>query len=165
MENNLISTHVNGYFAGNYSSIESVPANKTVCEIFYDGKYPDSFFDGEKWVENLPTAEEISKLQKEELLNSIKEKYEFHKANGWDTYQSFRAKIVSDVYTGRITEVQAFTIERYLKIAYDRISQNGDWKTARYELSQVTGFPDYVKYYYDLALNFISNYILQNYED
>ena len=67
MKNNLISTHVNGYFAGNYSRIEAVPANKTVCSVFYDGKYPDSFFDGEKWVETLPTPEEIEEANKPKI--------------------------------------------------------------------------------------------------
>lgn len=101
---------------------------------------------------------------KKQKLEAIKAKYELHKKNGWDAYQDFRAIIVNDIYEGVITEQQAFIIESNLKVAYDRIAQNGDWKTGYYELSQVSISNDFVRPYMDLALSYIQNYINKNYE-
>lgn len=111
------------------------------------------------------TEEQLTAEFKRLRSEQIKLKYEFHKANGWKAYQDFRAKVVSDIYDGRITEEQAFIVESNLKVAYDRIAQNGDWKTARFELQQVNPFPEFVQFYYDLALNYINQYITENYED
>lgn len=108
--------------------------------------------------------EEVKKTKKQESLNQIKSKYELHRNNGWNAYQEFRANIVTEINQNVLTEEQAFEIEHYLKVAYDRIAQNGDWKTARFELLKVTGYPNYVKKYYDLALGVINNYIEANYE-
>ena len=74
MKNNLITTHVNGYFAGNYSSIEAVPANKTVCEVFYDGTFQTPFFNGTEWIEKA-TVEEITEKQNKILQNLKKQQY------------------------------------------------------------------------------------------
>ncbi|NHN26745.1 hypothetical protein FIA58_013755 [Flavobacterium jejuense] len=111
------------------------------------------------------TEEELVINSKKEIINGIKLKYEFHRENGWKAYQEFRAKVVSDIYDGLITELEAFLIEANLKVAYDRISQNGDWKTARYELLQVSPYPPFVEPYYNLAMDYINNYITNNYED
>jgi hypothetical protein len=72
--------------------------------------------------------------------------------------------IVLDIASGLITEQQAFLIEKDLKLGYDRISQNGDWKTAYYELSQVTVSYPFIQAYMDIALNYIVNYIATNYD-
>jgi len=101
---------------------------------------------------------------KEIAIAEIKAKYEFHRLNGWNAYQDFRAMIVLDIANEAITETQAFLIEKDLKIGYDRIAQNGDWKTAYYELSQVTVSYPFIQAYRDIALNFIANYILNNYD-
>ena len=55
-------------------------------------------------------------------------------------------------------------IEKDLKLGYDRIAQNGDWKTAYYELSQVTVSYPFIQAYMDIALGFIANYIATNYD-
>lgn len=101
---------------------------------------------------------------KEIAIAEIKAKYEFHRANGWNAYQEFRAMIVLDIANGKITETQAFLIEKDLKLGYDRISQNGDWKTAYYELSQVTVSYPFIQEYLDIALSFIATYIQNNYD-
>ena len=101
---------------------------------------------------------------KEIAIAEIKAKYEFHRANGWSAYQDFRAMIVLDIASGDITEQQAFLIEKDLKLGYDRISQNGDWKTAYYELSQVEVSYPFIQNYMNIALNFIANYIQNNYD-
>lgn len=101
---------------------------------------------------------------KEIAIAEIKAKYEFHRANGWSAYQDFRAMIVLDIANEAITETQAFLIEKDLKIGYDRIAQNGDWKTAYYELSQVTVSYPFIQAYRDIALNYIANYIQNNYD-
>ena len=79
-------------------------------------------------------------------------------------YQDFRAMIVIDIEAGEITEQQAFLIEKDLKLGYDRIAQNGDWKTAYYELSQVTVSYPFIQEYLDIALSFIATYIQNNYD-
>jgi hypothetical protein len=93
-----------------------------------------------------------------------KAKYEIHRKNGWNAYQDFRARIVQDIKEGLLTELQAFVIEDDLKIAYDRIAQNGDWKTALYGLSQVTPSAPFVEPYLTLAIEYITDYINKNYE-
>lgn len=101
---------------------------------------------------------------KEIAISEIKAKYEFHRLNGWNAYQDFRAMIVIDIEAGDITEQQAFLIEKDLKLGYDRIAQNGDWKTAYYELSQIQVSYPFIQEYLDIALNYIANYIQNNYD-
>jgi len=101
---------------------------------------------------------------KEIAIAEIKAKYEFHRLNGWSAYQDFRAMIVLDIASSKITREQAFLIEKDLKIGYDRISQNGDWMTAHYELSQITVSYPFIQSYLDIALNYIANYIQNNYD-
>ncbi len=110
--------------------------------------------------DNTPTAQELKDI----AIAEIKAKYEFHRANGWNAYQEFRAMIVIDIEAGDITEQQAFLIEKDLKLGYDRIAQNGDWKTAYYELSQVTVSYPFIQEYLDIALSFIATYIQNNYD-
>lgn len=110
--------------------------------------------------DNTPTAQELKDI----AIAEIKAKYEFHRANGWSAYQDFRAMIVIDIEAGDITEQQAFLIEKDLKLGYDRIAQNGDWKTAYYELSQVTVSYPFIQEYLDIALSFIATYIQNNYD-
>lgn len=115
-------------------------------ELFYEGK--------------VLTPEEIKAI----AVTEIKSKYEFHRTNGWDAYQDFRAMIVLDIAGAVITETQAFLIEKDLKLGYDRIAQNGDWKTAYYELSQVTVSYPFIQPYMDIALSYILDYIANNYD-
>tara|TARA_R110000772_G_C13310310_1_gene440362 strand:- start:25040 stop:25591 length:552 start_codon:yes stop_codon:yes gene_type:complete len=107
---------------------------------------------------DIPTEEEIA----EKKLQGIKEQYEDHKQKGWDAYQEFRGKIVIDIENEVLTLEQAFHIEAVLSIAYNRISSTGDWKTAQFELSQVTP-AGFVIPYYDLAMQEIALYITENY--
>ena len=142
---------------------------KTVTDLQGNRLYnvaDDNFIppQGQVVVDLLPdeplTEEEIKVI----TVNEIKEKYEFHRANGWDAYQEFRAMIVIDIANSVITENQAFLIEKDLKAGYDRIAQNGDWKTAYYELSQVTVSYPFIQPYMDIALEYIQNYITNNYD-
>lgn len=120
-------------------------------------------WNGAEWIEGL-TDDEIAEQETKNTIFEIKQKYEFHKSNGWNAYQDFRAMIVVDISQGKITEVQAFQIEASLKVAYDRIAQTGDWKTAYHELSNVVVLEPFIQPYMDLALNYISNYITNNYD-
>lgn len=119
-----------------------------------------TFYEGE-----VLTSEQIASEIRKKQMEGIKAKYEQHRANGWNAYQDFRAMIVVDIYLRKITETQAFLIENDLKVAYDRIAQNGDWKTAYYELSQKTVSYPFVQAYMDIALAFILDYITNNYEN
>ena len=120
--------------------------------------------DGEFLVDFIPDEPLTPEQIKSNAVAEIKAKYEFHRTNGWNAYQDFRAMIVIDIEAGDITEQQAFLIEKDLKLGYDRIAQNGDWKTAYYELSQVTVSYPFIQEYLDIALSFIATYILNNYD-
>lgn len=120
--------------------------------------------DGQFLVDFIPDEPLTPEQIKANAVAEIKAKYEFHRANGWNAYQDFRAIIVLDIASGDITENQAFLIEKELKVAYDRIAQNGDWKTAYYELSQVQVSYPFIQPYMDIALSFIANYIQNNYD-
>ena len=120
--------------------------------------------DGEILVDFIPDEPLTPEQIKSNAVAEIKAKYEFHRTNGWNAYQDFRAMIVLDIAAGTIKKEQAFLIEKDLKLGYDRISQNGDWMTAHYELSQVqVSFP-FIQPYMDIALDFIENYIATNYD-
>lgn len=95
-ENNLISTHVNGYFAGNYSSIEAVPANKTVCEIFYDGSFQTPFFNGTEWIEKA-TTEEIQETENANSLFIYNNKLEVNQQDDFSTWSQFFLNAVAEV--------------------------------------------------------------------
>ncbi|WP_445458416.1 hypothetical protein [Flavobacterium sp. HNIBRBA15423] len=129
-----------------------------------DDSFAVPFFNGTNIIET-GTAEQIEEKIEKNILTGIKTKYEFHRANGWNAYQDFRAKIVNDIYKGFITEEEAFFIEANLSPAFDQISATGDWKTARYKLIQVTPYPPFVEPYYNLAMQLINDYIINNYED
>ncbi len=120
--------------------------------------------EGQFLVDFIPDAPPTPQELKDIAIAEIKAKYEFHRANGWNAYQDFRAMIVLDIASGDITEQQAFLIEKDLKLGYDRISQNGDWKTAHYELSQITVSYPFIQSYLDIALSFIATYIQNNYD-
>ena len=154
----MYSKLVNNIPVGKFT-LEFVDQNPDNYAPLYEGGFAKPIWNGTTYVES-GTNEEV----KENLKKEIKAKYEFHRTNGWNAYQNFRAIIVSDIYDGKISEPQAFIIEQFLKVAYDRISQNGDWKTARHELGQITGYPSFVNEYYDLALQFIDDYITNNYD-
>ncbi len=111
------------------------------------------------------TEQEINIKNENNIIIEIKQKYEFHKSNGWEAYNEFRAKVVNDIYKGLITEMDAFYIEENLSPAFDQISATGDWKTARYKLMQVSPYPPFVQPYYDLAMQIINDYITNNYEN
>jgi len=137
-----------------YTLDNSIIEVKTIEEVPQGVSYETIIED------NTPTAQELKDI----AIAEIKAKYEFHRANGWNAYQEFRAMIVLDIANGKITETQAFLIEKDLKLGYDRISQNGDWKTAYYELSQVTVSYPFIQEYLDIALSFIATYIQNNYD-
>ena len=138
-----------------YTLDNSIIEVKTIEEVPQGVSYETIIED------NTPTAQELKDI----AIAEIKAKYEFHRANGWNAYQEFRAMIVIDIEAGDITEQQAFLIEKDLKLGYDRIAQNGDWKTAYYELSQVTVSYPFIQEYLDIALNYIANYIQNNYDN
>lgn len=153
----------NGNFLGLRESQPTTEENIIYTSIVYSDNFIEPKFNVETelfYEGKTLTPEEIKAI----AINGIKAKYEFHKSNGWNAYQEFRAMIVLDIANAVITEQQAFLIEKDLKAGYDRISQNGDWKTAYYELSQVTVSYPFIQPYMDIALSFILNYITENYD-
>jgi len=142
---------------------------KTVTDLqgnFLYNVADDNFIapEGQIVVDFIPDAPPTPQELKDIAVAEIKAKYEFHRANGWSAYQDFRAMIVLDIASSKITREQAFLIEKDLKLGYDRISQNGDWMTAHYELSQIQVSYSFIQEYLDIALNYIANYIQNNYD-
>ena len=119
-------------------------------------------------LENYVTIIEDDSINENEIKKAeTKARYEVHKENGWEAYQDFRANIVLNIENKVITENDAFIIERFLGPAYDKISQNGDWKTGYYLLSQLVIPEEYifVQTYLTEAIGIVINYIQNNYED
>ena len=59
----MISTHINGLFAGNYSNIDKVPSNKEVVPIEYIYNLYKPFWNGSEWIEGA-TEDEILEANK-----------------------------------------------------------------------------------------------------
>jgi len=47
----MISTHINGQFAGNYTSIDKVPVGKEVTPIQKPDEFIKGFWNGSEWIE------------------------------------------------------------------------------------------------------------------
>lgn len=147
------------YLSHNYYNEKPHGLNWTDVPILKS--FLKSKFTGNKWVEGA-NYDELLEFQKQE----IKSQYEQRRADGWQAYQTFRAEMVLDIDKGILTEMQAFIIENYLGKGYDKIAQNGDWKTASFLLSQ-TSLPEahlFVQSYLNKALEIINEYITKNYK-
>jgi len=59
----MISTHINGQFAGNFSSVDKVPSDKEIVEIEYLGNLYKPLWNGSEWVESA-TQQEIEEANK-----------------------------------------------------------------------------------------------------
>jgi len=59
----MISTHINGQFAGNYTSIDKVPIGKEVTPIEKPDEFIKGFWNGSEWIETI-TQEELDELNK-----------------------------------------------------------------------------------------------------
>lgn len=57
----IVSTHIDGFFAGNYTSANEVPENKTICEILCNNDLFKPYFNGTEWIETA-TPEEIQEF-------------------------------------------------------------------------------------------------------
>ena len=117
-------------------------------------------YNGTNFIDSA-TAEQ----KKDKNKSETKARYEFHKQNGWNEYQDFRAEIVEDIANNVITEPQAFVIESYLNDKFLLLCTTGDWKSAQYKLTQTTIAAEhsFVQPYYDSAVLTIANYITNNY--
>lgn len=147
------------YISHNY--YESKPAEGNWTEVPIRENFIKNKFTGIEWVEG---ASESEIIEKQKL--DIKNQYEQRRADGWAAYQTFRAELVLDIDKGNLTEIQAFIIESYLGKGYDKIAQNGDWKTAAFLLLQ-TSLPEahsFVQNYLNKALEIINDYITKNYK-
>lgn len=58
----IVSTHIDGFFAGNYTSANEVPDNKTICQILCNNDLFKPFFNGTEWIETA-TENEIQEYQ------------------------------------------------------------------------------------------------------
>lgn len=141
--------------------------NKHTREVLYNTFIEDlELPEDQEMIDFVPstyeqTQEDIDNYAKEET----KARYELYKLDGWKAYQDFRADLVNLINKDELTEVLAFVIENYLSVAYDKIAQNGDWKTAYYKLSMLV-IPEihaFVLPYKLKAIEIIETYINENY--
>lgn len=141
--------------------------NENVKVVMTDGdstfeKYKEYLQnDGEVIPTDFVTEDEIIELQK---FATIK-KYEQFRIDGISAYEDYRAIIVSKVFKKELSETQAFLISKYLSSSFDKIKNNGDWKTALFELDSIS-IPDkydYIIEYKNEALELMQNYIAENY--
>ena len=117
--------------------------------------------DGEVFQTEFVTPKETESIRTEATIA----RYAKFKQDGAESYESFRADIVSKVFKRELEESQAFIISKYLSNSYDRIKNNGDWKTAYFELGLVT-IPSqygYVNEFKKKAIEIMQKYIATNY--
>lgn len=67
----MISTHINGQFAGNYTSIDKVPSDREIVSIEYTYNFYKPFWNGSEWVESA-TIEEIEEINKPIVPNNVR---------------------------------------------------------------------------------------------
>jgi hypothetical protein len=72
----MISTHINGQFAGNYTSIDKVPSNKEIAPIQKPDEFTKGFWNGSEWIETA-TIEEIDTALIINYEENIIEKYKY----------------------------------------------------------------------------------------
>jgi len=152
--------------AGNYTDdyIATIDTTGWQFAPLYEENFLKPEWTGTEWIETA-TEQELEIMNNEKNKTEIKQKYEVHKANGVAFYEDFRALIVLDVYKGLISETQAFFVEKLLKVAFDRINNTGDWKTALFELNQVQPKNETEQKYYGIAIAQIQEYIQNNYKN
>lgn len=159
MKNNLISTHVNGYFAGNYSSIEALPANKTVCEIFYDGSFQTPFFNGTEWIEGA-TAEEIAQVAYQTEIESAKSFMEQKENDGCSFYKEMDLKMT--IALSKIEIAVLFEILNEVdNVLYPPLMKikTGDFASALFIFSnQQPPINNFVLDFYNEAVSYCQNY-------
>ena len=63
----MISTHINGQFAGNYTSIDKVPSDKEIASISKPENISNNgFYNGSEWIET-ETQEEIAEKENSKI--------------------------------------------------------------------------------------------------
>lgn len=73
----MVSTHINGQFAGDYTNIDKVPSNKEIASILKpDNISNKGFYNGLEWVETI-TQEEINAPLIVKYEDTIIEKYKY----------------------------------------------------------------------------------------
>lgn len=154
--------NIDNSFGGNFTE-DRIKEEWEMTDIVYGGSFFKPVWNGNQWIEGLNILE-ISVQQERANKDYIKSKYEIHKVNGWNEYQDFRAQVITDINAQIISETQAFLLEDYLKDAYNKISSTGDWKTARWVLTQLAGHELWMQPYIDSALSRVNVYITNNYD-
>lgn len=65
----IVSTHINGFFAGDYTSVEKVPASKEVTPIQKPEEFIKGFWNGSEWIETI-TPEEVAEIENTKKLDA-----------------------------------------------------------------------------------------------
>lgn len=97
-----------------------------------------------------------------DLKEKIKADYQNKKQDGQRYFEEVQAEIANMVKNGSITELQAFEIEAQIDEPFNKLLR-GDWKTSHYMLQLITPTGAYTQQMYDEHLDYISNYITENY--
>jgi len=150
---------------GGRFSIDNVQEGWDTTSVLYLGGLIKEFWNGTEWIESATDIETTAYQDKITTENIILKYTTVHEPNGYDYYQRFKAYLITDLYKTVITQAEAIQIENLLSTPMLKIKQNGDWKTALYELSVMTETPAFIQVYRNKAIQEITEYITKNYED
>ena len=155
----MISTHINGQFAGNYSSIDKVPSDKEIVSIEYTYIFHKPFWNGSEWIESAT----IEELQQKAILEAKKNETELYKKrqiDGVNAYAEISAEFRLAKLSGMLSEEQHGAIESILIPVRNEVLA-GQWISARNILEEI-GVSIGAELY-DRLHNQITNYINENY--
>lgn len=158
-----ISTHINGYWAGNYSSVEVVPANKTICHVFYEGGFIEPFFNATEWIEGV-TPEEIAEQQVIQLKQKETDLYVQRMQDAQRIWAGLSAEFRIAKQIGQMDDATENIILAELKPVLDIVVPFGQWKTG-YQLLLGIGSSVIGQDLYNKLHDIIWNYIQENYEE
>lgn len=155
----MISTHINGLFAGNYRFIDEVPNDKEIVNIEYTYNFYKPFWNGSEWVEG-STAEEIQESYILQAKKNETELYKKRQIDGVNAYAEISAEFRLAKLSGLLSEEQHGAIESILIPVRNEVLA-GQWISARNILEEIgTSIGSEL---YDRLHSQITNYINENY--
>ena len=155
----MISTHINGNFAGSYIDISSIPNYKEIVGVEYLGNFYNPFWNGSEWIENA-TDEEVQQNYILEAKKNETELYKKRQIDGVNAYAEISAEFRLAKLSGLLSEEQHGAIESVLIPVRNEVLA-GQWISARNILEEIgTSIGSEL---YDRLHSQITNYINENY--
>ena len=155
----MVSSHINGQFAGNYTSVDKVPEGKEVTPIQKPDEFIKGFWNGSEWIETI-TQEEIQLnaiLQAKENETML---YKKRQIDGVNAYAEISAEFRLAKLSGVLSEEQHGAIESVLIPVRNEVLA-GQWISALNILESIGA--SIGSELYDRLHSQITNYISENY--